>query len=86
MMASPEQPRMPESSSRSTAAAQRRAEALAVLGLSTLPSTRQQLHAAVQESNPELEGWGDRELEAYRHLWQVLPPESEWQRQQQRVA
>ncbi len=60
---------------------QARAEALTVLGLTAMPCTRQELHGALQASNPQLEGWGDRELEAYRQLWQVLPPESEWLRQ-----
>lgn len=70
--------RAPRSTPRAQARARARAEALAVLGLAAMPSTRQELHGAVQTSNPQLEGWGDRELEAYRQLWQVLPPESEW--------
>ena len=73
--------RAPRSTQRAQARAQARAEALAVLGLAVMPHTRQELHAALQASNPQLLGWGDRELEAYRQLWQVLPPESEWLRQ-----
>ena len=51
-----------------------RTEALSILHLSALPSTRQELYQAIQSSNPQLEGWGDQELEAYRRLWQYLPP------------
>ena len=51
-----------------------RPEALSILRLKALPSTRQELYQAIQSSNPQLEGWGDLELEAYRRLWQYLPP------------
>jgi hypothetical protein len=67
----------PRAQARALARLQARAEALAVLGLTAMPCTRQELHGAVQAGNPQLEGWGDRELEAYRQLWQVLPPAGE---------
>jgi len=51
-----------------------RTEALSILRLKTLPSTRQELYQAIQITNPQLDGWGDQELEAYRRLWQFLPP------------
>ena len=54
-----------------------RTEALSILRLSDLPSTRQELYQAIQSTNPQLEGWGDLELEAYRRLWQFLPPAGE---------
>ncbi|MEX0587850.1 MAG: hypothetical protein WD136_01205 [Cyanobium sp.] len=54
-----------------------RPEALSILRLSALPGSRQELYQAIQSSNPQLEGWGDLELEAYRRLWQYLPPAGE---------
>jgi hypothetical protein len=53
-----------------------RTEALSILRLKALPGSRQDLQA-IQSSNPELAGWGDLELEAYRRLWQFLPPAGE---------
>jgi hypothetical protein len=63
-----------------------RQEALALLGLGELPASRQALHGAIQRTNPGLEGWGDRELEAYRRLWRFLPPEDACQPQGLRAA
>jgi hypothetical protein len=63
-----------------------RREALALLGLSELPASRQALHGAIQRTNPGLDGWGDRELEAYRRLWRFLPPEDACQPQGLRAA
>ena len=51
-----------------------RTEALSILRLKDLPGSRQELYQAIQSSNPELVGWGDLELDAYRRLWQFLPP------------
>ena len=51
-----------------------RTEALSILSLKALPNTRQELYQAIHSSNPQLDGWGDLELEAYRRLWQFLPP------------
>ena len=53
-----------------------RTEALSILRLKVLPGSLQDLQA-IQSSNPELAGWGDLELEAYRRLWQFLPPAGE---------
>jgi hypothetical protein len=58
-----------------------RTEALSILRLKALPSTRQELYQAIQSTNPQLDGWGDLELEAYRRLWQFLPPAFEAGRQ-----
>ena len=41
-----------------------RTEALSILRLNALTDSRQELHQAIQSSNPELVGWGDLELEA----------------------
>ena len=57
-------------------ASMQRTEALSILRLKVLPGSRQDLQA-IQSSNPELAGWGDLELEAYRRLWQFLPPAGE---------
>lgn len=43
-----------------------RKEALSILRLKALPSTRQELYQAIQSTNPQLDGWGDLELAAYR--------------------
>ena len=51
-----------------------RTEALSILRLKALPGSRQELYQAIQSSNPELAGWGDLELEAYRRLWQFCRP------------
>jgi len=48
--------------------------------LKALPGSRQELYQAFQSSNPELVGWGYLELEAYRRLWQFLPPAGELDR------
>ena len=50
-----------------------RTEAISILSLKALPNTRQELYQAIQSSSPQLDGWGDLELEAYRRLWQFLP-------------
>ena len=54
-----------------------RTEALSILRLKALPSTRQELCQAIQSTNHQLDGWGDLELAAYRRLWQFLPPAGE---------
>jgi hypothetical protein len=54
-----------------------RLEALAILRLKALPDSRQELYQAVRSSNPDLDGWGDLELEAYRRLWRFLPAAGE---------
>ena len=51
-----------------------RTEALSIHRLKALPGSRQELYQAVQSRYPELVGWGYLELEAYRRLWQFLPP------------
>ena len=57
-----------------------RTEALSILRLKALPGSRQELYQAIKSSNPELAGWGDLGLEAYRRLWQFLPPAGELSR------
>ena len=54
-----------------------RTKALSILRLKSLPGSRHELYEAIQSSNPDLVGWGDLELEAYRRLWQFLPPAGE---------
>ena len=42
----------------SSRAAMQRTEALSILRLKALPSTRQELYQAIQSTNPQLDGWG----------------------------
>ncbi len=57
-----------------------RTKALSILRLKALPGSRHELYEAIQSSNPDLVGWGDLELEAYRRLWRFLPPAGELDR------
>ncbi len=43
-----------------------RTEVLSIFRLKELPSTRQELYQAIQSTNPQLDGWADLELAAYR--------------------
>jgi len=58
-----------------------RTEALSILRLKTLPSTGQKLNQTIQITNPQLDGWGNQELEAYRQPWQLLSPADATRRQ-----
>ena len=57
-----------------------RTEALSIHRLKALPGSRQEFYQAVQSRYPELVGWGYLELEAYRRLWQFVPPAGELDR------